>query len=237
MTQMDLVPIRHQWIQSFHPGNSTKQFRSWRSFGLFHQVPQKRPQVIAHYHLPENTQTHAHQHTAEVMPIPLVTLTPKMESPMRSAETWTSSITRFQSLNGRSGQPISPMNRCLCDEHEAEEMQCSIDEDGAVVRKRSSPTDEAAVMQRYSHEVMQRSSEDDEDDHHHPEEKIFMDPGPEDHKEEITQMVKAYFNHAPRVESDRPRRPKRSFRRSGGEDPREELYSPIKRKPEENSTL
>ena len=31
-------------------------------------------------------------------------------------------------------------------------MQCSIDEDGAVVKQRKGPMDEAAVMHRYSHE-------------------------------------------------------------------------------------
>ena len=42
-------------------------------------------------------------------------------------------------------------------------MQCSIDEDGAVMRQESSPVDEAAVMRRHGHEdkavVMQKRGE------------------------------------------------------------------------------
>ena len=45
-------------------------------------------------------------------------------------------------------------------------MQCSIDEDGAVVKQGSSSVEEAPEMQRCSHEekavVMQRSGEEDE---------------------------------------------------------------------------
>ena len=64
-----------------------------------------------------------------------------------------------------------------------------------------------------------------------------MDPVPEHQNENTAETVKADFNHAPRVENDCQRPLKRSFRRSGGEGPREELYSNIKRKPEEVSTL
>ena len=38
------------------------------------------------------------------------------------------------------------------DEDEAEEMQCSSDEDGAMVEQRRGPVNEAAVMQRCSQE-------------------------------------------------------------------------------------
>ena len=54
-------------------------------------------------------------------------------------------------MSGCSAKDYAMEMQRYSDEAEVEEMRCSIDGDGAVVKQRSRPRDEAAVMQRCSH--------------------------------------------------------------------------------------